>query len=152
MIYGTIRELDLWAERIPTLRKALLASKALAEAEFRAERIEIDGTKIYAFGSEYAATPRENLRFENHRAYADVQMLLSGVEAIDVVIPDRPAEGEYSAERDIEFTDFREYSTVTLHAGEFLLLLPGEWHRPCVSLGKASERCRKTVTKIKIGE
>lgn len=152
MIYDKIENLPFWAEHIPALRRALLESKMLAEREFSIGKTIIDGDNLYASSSAYNTEPRESRKFENHRRYADVQMLLDGEEYIDVCFPGNSLpKHAYSAESDIEFLDFGEqYTTVTLRAGEFLLLLPGEWHRPCVSVATEPCKCRKTVTKIKV--
>lgn len=152
MIYDKIENLPFWAERIPSLRRALLESKVLTEKDFSIGKTIIDGENLYASSSAYSTEPREARKFENHRRYADVQMLIEGEEYIDVYFPDSPLpEHTYSAESDIEFLNLGEkYTTVTLRAGEFLLLLPGEWHRPCISVEKEPCECRKIVTKIKM--
>ncbi|MBQ8371432.1 MAG: YhcH/YjgK/YiaL family protein [Clostridia bacterium] len=152
MIHDKIENLLFWADRIPSLHRALLESKALTEKEFLIGKTIIDGEDIYASSSAYTTEPREVRRFENHRRYADIQMLIEGEEYIDVCFPNSPLpEHTYSAESDIEFLDLSEkYTTVTLKAGEFLLLFPGEWHRPCVSVGKEQCECQKIVTKIKM--
>ncbi len=152
MIYDKIENLSLWAERIPSLRRALLESRKLTEKEFSLGKTVIDGEDLYASSSAYSTEPREARRFENHRHYADVQMLIEGEEYIDVCFPASALpEHPYSEEGDIEFLSLNEkYTTVTLKAGEFLLLLPGEWHRPCVSAEKEPTECRKIVAKIKM--
>lgn len=149
MIYGKIENLPFWAEKIPSLRYALTESKKVADAPFALGKTVIDGDAIFASSSEYTAEARETKVFENHHAYIDVQMLIEGEEQIDVIIPGIAPETEYSAEKDIEFASFDEnYSTVTLRAGDFLILLPGEWHRPGVAVGDGT-KCRKTVVKIR---
>ena len=76
-------------------------------------------------------------------------MMIEGEEQIDVIIPAAAPEADYSVENDVEFAAFdKDYSTITLRAGDFLLLLPGEWHRPGVAIGDGA-RCRKMVIKIR---
>jgi YhcH/YjgK/YiaL family protein len=76
-------------------------------------------------------------------------MMLSGTEAIDVLLCSDAPRAEYSSEKDIEFLDFDEsYTTITLHSGEFVLLSPGEWHRQSLSVGENSAMCQKIVVKI----
>lgn len=75
--------------------------------------------------------------------------MLFGEEEIDVLLRDDAPKTEYSSEKDIEFLDFDEsYTTVTLRAGEFVMLFPGEWHRPSLSVGENSAMCQKIVVKI----
>lgn len=148
MIYDKIENLPLWAEMLPSLGFALTESKKIADAPFSLGRTEISGNALFASSSEYISAPREGKLFENHHAYIDVQMMIEGEEQIDVIITD-DAKADYSAEKDIEFTSFdKNYSTVTLRAGDFLILTPGEWHRPGVAISDGA-MCRKTVVKIK---
>lgn len=147
MIYGKIANLPIWGEKVPSIEYALNEAKRVADGEFALGKTNIDGAALFASSSEYAASPREGKEFENHHAYIDVQMMIEGEEQIDVIIPDEQPECDYSDEKDIEFASFdKGYSTVTLRAGEFVILLPGEWHRPGVGNGA---RCRKTVVKIR---
>jgi YhcH/YjgK/YiaL family protein len=149
MIYDKIENLGFWAEKIPSLEKALLASKELANAPFSLGKTVIDGDALFANSMEYETKDRKDASFENHHVYIDVQMMLSGTEAIDVLLCSDAPRAEYSSEKDIEFLDFDEsYTTITLHAGEFVLLSPGEWHRPSLSVGENSAICQKIVVKI----
>ena len=149
MIYGKIANLPIWGEKVPSIEYALVEAKRVADGEFALGKTLIDGEALFASSSEYAPAPREGKLFENHHAYIDVQMMIEGEEQIDVIIPADAPDAEYSDEKDIEFAAFdKDYSTITLHAGDFLLLLPGEWHRPGVAIGEGT-KCRKTVVKIR---
>lgn len=147
MIYGKIANLPIWGEKVPSIEYALNEAKRVADGEFTIGKTEIDGAALYASSSEYLSAGREGKIFENHHAYIDVQMMIEGEEQIDVIIPEEQPECDYSEENDVEFESFdKGYSTITLRAGDFLLLLPGEWHRPGVGDGA---KCRKTVVKIR---
>ena len=149
MIYGKIADLPIWGENVPAIKHALNAAKAVADGEFTLGKTVIDGDAHFASSSEYVALARENKVFENHHAYIDVQMMIEGEEQIDVIIPAEAPSCEYSDENDVEFATFdKDYSTITLRAGDFLLLLPGEWHRPGVAIGDGA-KCRKTVVKVR---
>ena len=149
MIYGKIADLPIWDEKVPSIEYALNEAKRVADGEFTLGKTIIDGDALYASSSEYVAALREGKLFENHHAYIDVQMMIEGEEQIDVIIPAAAPDAEYSDENDVEFAAFDgDYSTITLRAGDFLLLLPGEWHRPGVAIGDGA-RCRKTVIKIR---
>lgn len=65
-------------------------------------------------------------RFENHRRYLDIQMLVSGEEQIDVCLSHAPLpDGEYCGAEDIEFSPLEEnYVTIPLRPGEFLVFFP----------------------------
>ena len=149
MIYGKIANLPIWGEKVPSIEYALNEAKRVADGEFTLGKTVIDGDALFASSSEYVASARETKVFENHHAYIDVQMLIEGEEQIDVIIPAEAPDCEYSDENDVEFANFdKNYSTLTLRAGDFLILLPGEWHRPGVAIGDGA-KCRKTVVKIR---
>ena len=146
MIYDRIENLPLWAEKIPSLKRALAESKKVADAPFSLGKTIIDGDDLFASSSEYAAEARDTKNFENHHVYIDVQMLIEGEEQIDVIIAEN-VNSDYSADKDVEFASFdSKFSTVTLRTGDFLILMPGEWHRPGVGNGT---KCRKIVAKIR---
>ena len=149
MIYGKIADLPIWGEKVPSIEYALVEAKSVADGEFTLGKTLIDGDALFASSSEYISVTREGKIFENHHAYIDVQMMIEGEEQIDVIIPAAAPEADYSEENDVEFAAFdKDYSTITLRAGDFLLLLPGEWHRPGVAIGDGA-KCRKTVIKIR---
>ena len=148
MIYGKIAHLPIWGEKVPSIEYALCEAKRVADGEFALGKTVIDSA-LFASSSEYVTESRENKTFENHHTHIDVQMMIEGEEQIDVMIPEDAPEAEYSDENDIEFAAFdKGYSTITLRAGDFLLLLPGEWHRPGVAICEGV-KCRKTVVKIR---
>ena len=149
MIYGKIADLPIWGEKVPSIEYALCEAKRVADGEFTPGKALLDGEALFASSSEYISAERENKIFENHHAYIDVQMMIEGEEQIDVIIPTDAPDADYSEENDVEFAAFdKDYSTITLRAGDFLLLLPGEWHRPGVAIGDGA-KCRKTVIKIR---
>ena len=48
MIYGKIKDLPLWAEKIPSLGFALTESKRIADSPFSLGKAEIDGANVFA--------------------------------------------------------------------------------------------------------
>lgn len=89
-------------------------------------------------------------RFETHVKYADVQYVVSGGENILVA----PLDGLATVEDRLEADDVRfhaepaeaDVATYTLRAGDFLLLLPEDAHKPECTCGIAV--CRKCIAKI----
>ena len=77
---------------------------------------------------------------------------MSGEELFDVCLPGTgPSDTDYSVDRDIEFDALgTDYSTVLLRKGYFIVLFPGEWHRPCLNPGDSSWVCEKIVVKVDI--
>lgn len=84
---------------------------------------------------------------EAHRKYADLQAVLEGEERIDWVPLGslREESEEYSKGGDIAFYSGGEHMRVTLSAGEFLILFPGDAHKPCIRSGG---KVKKAVVKL----
>lgn len=112
---------------------------------------EIDGRAVYGFVKE-TALERENLRWETHEQYVDIQILLGGAERIGYIpFSGQPVAVPYSAEKDVAF--FAEPSKgleCALRPGDFVIFLPGELHRPdCPVPGECLSR--KMVLKVRVG-
>ncbi len=90
-------------------------------------------------------------KFEAHKKYIDIQMLLSGKEELDFM----PAEGlivceEYDDKRDIMFFENPDKISdrVILEPGKFALIFPHEAHKPQMNICGNSEQVKKVVVKI----
>lgn len=108
---------------------------------------------LYYNIEEYTTDLEEKRRFEMHRHYADIQCILEGEEIIWVADPSElDLEEEFMEERDAAF--YRGDRIGTSHhlkAGDYLILYPGEAHKPGVCVGKPSPT-KKVVFKVKIEE
>lgn len=115
-------------------------------------RYEIDSNS-YANIEEYETKKISDCKFEAHKKYIDIQLLLSGIEELDYT----PVKGlkiseEYDENRDIIFfenTD-RILDSVILEAGKFALIYPHEAHRPQMAFNGISKKVKKVVVKIHI--
>ena len=91
------------------------------------------------------------MRPEAHRAYIDIQIVLSGRERYGVALPDSglAAVEDHLADKDIAFyPPTRREFFVDLEAGQFAVFLPGEFHRPgCAADGE--EKILKAVVKVR---
>ena len=105
---------------------------------------------MYALTVNYDTRPAEDLSFEAHRKYIDVQVLLSGIEDIDVSqdLDDMEVIQSYSDENDTTLFDTPpNWSTVVLRPGYFAVFYPDDAHRPGAGDGSS---VRKLVVKILI--
>jgi biofilm protein TabA len=73
---------------------------ALAEG-----RCDIDGADVYALVQHYTTKAPGQGRWETHRRYADLQLVVSGRERMGVAPLDRFTGGSYDAGKDVEFPD-----------------------------------------------
>jgi len=113
-------------------------------------KYSIEGDSIFAIVDEYNLRETNSAHLEAHRKYADVQFIADGSEKMGYA----PLDGnetieEYSLDRDIAFYGGDE-SLVTLSKGMFMILLPGDLHKPGV--GSSSEIVRKVVVKVAMNQ
>lgn len=100
----------------------------------------------------YATKSIKEARFESHRDYIDIQLLLAGreriytesIKSLDIAVP-------YDFQRDIIFykNSVENSDYVTLDTTNFVMLFPHEAHAPQVLVNKSYE-VKKLVAKIKL--
>ena len=106
-------------------------------------RHELSDT-VYMNVEEYE-TKTDN-KFEIHKKYADIQIILEGTERLDYGYMQNCA---YDESRDIAFFDTKTVSSVVLDGSNFVIFFPDEAHRPqmCVD---APNKVKKAVIKIRV--
>jgi len=113
-------------------------------------RYEVDGTAVYALVSHYNTKTPEAARYETHKDYIDIQLLVSGREILQV----RKPEGLVTSvpyKPDIEFyatPEPNDCHAMLLEPGVALVLYPEDAHRPGLAIAGSSEPVHKLVLKV----
>jgi len=113
----------------------------------------IDGDRIYALVSRYDSREERAGRFESHRKYIDIQMLIEGAEWIFVQpTVELPVSVEYDGQKDI---DFRSGAIAGSHAllmtpSLAAVLFPEDAHMPCIAIDGKSSPIHKLVLKVAV--
>ena len=109
--------------------------------------------KVYINVEEYTTKIISDAKFESHKDYIDVQIVLNGSEKlyytdIDNLSVDTP----YSKERDIMFyaDNVMGADKVILDGSNFIILYPQDAHAPQVAYNNVPGKVKKAVIKIKI--
>ena len=154
MIYDTLDNAASYPMG-PAFRKAVEFVKTL-NASTPDGSYKIDGDRITARVMSYETQDGAPAKYEVHRKFADLQVLIAGHETVFV----RMARGlsvqtPYNAEKDCEFLSPDEHAAelnVQLFPGYFALLLPQDAHmgKGATCLGKCS--LKKVVVKIALSE
>lgn len=112
----------------------------------------IDGERLKANVESYETKPAELRRFESHRLYGDVQVMLQGEERQDFAdVSDPVTDGGYLAGRDVEFFKApAAYTPVHLRPGCFVVYQPGELHRPGAAVAGEPRPVRKVCMKVRV--
>jgi YhcH/YjgK/YiaL family protein len=114
-------------------------------------RTDIKGDDVYVMISEGETRAPEQVRFEAHRRYIDIQLVVRGQEAIGVApVAALTTVEPYDAAKDIEFFAVpQESATLALRAGDFAVFAPGDAHRPSLHLD-GPHVSRKAVVKVSV--
>lgn len=108
---------------------------------------EIDETS-YANVDIYNTKSVDACKFEAHKKYIDIQMLLKGSEELDIInVNELKVSEEYDEKRDVMFFNSSQKSSdmLFLTPGKFVLIYPHEAHRPQMGDGSS---VKKVVVKI----
>lgn len=114
-------------------------------------RTDIEGDDVYLTVSEAETKAPEQLPFEAHRRYIDIQLVVGGQEAIRFApIGSMKTTQPYDAAKDIEFFEPpAKYGTAELRPGAFAVFAPGDGHRPGLHLD-GPHVSRKVVVKVSV--
>ena len=106
---------------------------------------------VYVSVQEYTTKARSEAKYEAHKKFIDIQMILSGKELIAVSpIKKMTISDEYNEEKDFMlFHHNDECTDYVLEAGEFLILYPQDVHMPGVCVNEKSP-VRKIVVKVPV--
>jgi biofilm protein TabA len=131
-----------------------LALGALREGLFKDApdgRYEIDGDRVYALVQRYTTRPLEQCKFESHRKYIDVQMVVSGEEAMGhAPIAKLTPSTAYDETKDFSlYQPFDGGTRLRLAGGEFAIFYPSDGHMPCLEAG-APSAVVKIVVKVRV--
>lgn len=110
-----------------------------------------DGTHPFEGGrvvvGEITSAPLASKDFEAHQNFADVMIILEGEETMSyTAFEDMTPTTEYNTVKDVAFFSGEDI-TVTIPAGYFYLVMPGEGHKPAVHLEEEST-FKKYIVKL----
>ena len=119
-------------------------------AEGKSERVELAGG-AFALEQVYRSKPRADGFFESHRAFIDVQVVVSGEEFIEVNdIAGLQVKEDRTPGKDViiyHMTDTA--SALRMRAGDAAVLYPVDGHMPSVAIA-GSALVRKIVVKVPV--
>ncbi len=93
----------------------------------------------------------EQVRYETHKKYVDIQYIVEGRELIEIA-PGNILEVDepYSEEKDIAFyKPLEQAATVVLTKGGYVVLYPEDAHRPGICAGEITTN-KKLVGKVRV--
>lgn len=155
-------------DHIDALRRCCVDSRLIAGLDYLkqmdltlpAGRYEIGDHGMHVMVNEYETAPREERQFEAHRRHIDIQMMMSGEEAIDwCPLAQLPkVHTPFSLERDygLYLPDEKAGGAATiqpllLREGMVAIFYPQDGHRPGLTPeGVGVKTIRKAVLKVPV--
>lgn len=115
-------------------------------------KYELEGG-AYVSVQEYTTKARSEAKYEAHKKFIDIQLILSGRELIAVTpIEKMEIKDEYNETKDVMFFQHNDECTdYVLEAGDFLILYPQDVHMPGVCVNERS-LVRKIVVKVPVSK
>lgn len=149
MIIDSIKNAHKYYDAHPSFKTAFEALMKIDETTPN-ERLTVDGENIFINLSEYTNKNIDECLFESHKKYIDIQYVLTGGELIDIcdekilkVTDDRLDTDDIAF---FESTD--SFSRANLTPGTFVVIFPGEAHKPMIAPDGKGIKTRKAVAKI----
>lgn len=147
MIIGNIKNISEYRKLSKGIDKAvefiLNAPDDLAEGKY-----EIDGSDVYASVICKETKSLDDVKYEAHNKYLDLQYVMDGSEVMGYAPVDiLTAQTEYNSEKDIYFLK-GEGSLINVNKGDFYIVYPFDAHAP--GYGKTPGKFKKIIVKIKL--
>lgn len=153
MIVDQLENAGNYVDAIPGLADALsyIGKIDTNPPEGRVELPELNG---YALVLAYDTEQATMRKLETHQRFVDLQVVLSGREAVQWAWRESLAPREaYDPDSDVAFWQDGPMSEFILEAGQFAVFLPWDAHKPgCLADSGASERIKKLVIKIPVSD
>jgi len=150
MIISHISSKEMYQSVHPKMKRAFDFLEKYFDAPMEPGRYDIDGENLYAIIFRYVPQKKENLHYETHNQYIDIQCMAKGSE-YQWYMPRKDLAGDmtYNPEKDITFYPFEEKgSRLRMGAGDFAIYFPADGHLPAMTDGTKDE-CVRIVVKIK---
>lgn len=154
---GAVREFIEWLRKTEInsdmqerVNDALSYLKNIDANNLREGKTEVDSDFYYTV-QRYKTRSVSECKFESHKKYVDIQILLEGSEIMDLADISRLTQKEdYDSEKDVMFwNESKSYTRTTLRQGDYIILYPEMAHRGAVNLSE-EDVVTKIVGKVKI--
>lgn len=152
MIVTEIDRLDSYSE-VPYAQDIMSFISEFKNTDMKPGRYDIHGDDLFAAVSRYDTEPETDRKFENHKKYIDLQIVLDGCEELHWAPKDTLSQTEesFSDGGDIAFYDGESMGYVLLGGNQCAVLFENDAHKPNV-LHKTAKSVLKVVFKIRIIE
>ncbi len=152
MITSTLSQLHWYKIISPNFAKAIDFALNTDFSVLETGPYTIDGENVFAMINEYTTRPVEDCEWESHLKYADIQIMITGIENFGYTpLAGQEPVAAYHSANDVVFYEIpeEESSYITLYPGQFIIFFPSDIHQPEVFSGSPLQ-VRKLVIKVKV--
>jgi len=153
MIFDKIENLNFYKNTHPRFKKAFEWIESVDLNSFKiGEKIEIDGSDIYAKRYSYTTFPETEDDYEGHKKYIDIQIMLSGSETIyyaflkggeKVTMP-------YKEDNDKYKVDTKKEGELLFSEETFVIFFPQDLHKTSLLVDGEKTDVIRTVLKVRV--
>ena len=149
MIIDSIKNAKKYYCVHPSFEKAFEALAAIDESTPN-ERITVDGDNIFINMAEYTNKNVDECAYEAHKKYIDIQYVVTGEEYIDLCDQEilKATDDRLDTDDIAFFENTDKFSRADLTEGIFVVIFPGEAHKPCIAPDGKGVKVKKAVAKI----
>ena len=152
MIFDRLDRIAPYRTMSPNLRTAIdwLAARDLRSLGLL--KIEIANSDVFAIPQSYETKAEHAAKWESHRRYIDIQIMVDGAERMDVADVSTMTEPTaYDDKKDaILYAGTTDQPLpLVVRAGQFAIFFPHDAHRPTVAVD-APATIRKVVLKVAV--
>ena len=150
MIYDKVENMSLYFDRLKGFEKIEKAYNEFLLNPIKEGRIDIDGDNLFCNVASYTVNPDNPLKYEAHREYADVQVMVDGEEIFGWAnTKECNVTEDFEEGGDIAFMDAPNGQFFELRKGYFAVFFPEDAHAPCRKSENA-DTAHKLVYKVKL--
>lgn len=150
MIYDKVENMSLYFDRLKGFEKIEKAYNDFINNPIKEGRIDIDGDNLWCNVASYTVNPDNPLKYEAHREYADVQVMVDGEEVFGWAnTKECNVTEDFEDGSDIAFMDAPNGQFFELRKGYFAVFFPEDAHAPCRKSENA-DTAHKLVYKVKL--
>lgn len=149
MILTSLANAEIYGTLHPRLARGIEYLKSGAWQGKEPGTYVLEEDALTAIIQHYDTIPADQLRWEAHRVYTDIQFVVSGSERIGVgMLEDFTPTTEYAEDKDILFLDGAA-GMVEVRAGMLAILFPHDVHKPRLPVDQPAW-VEKIVLKVRV--
>ena len=146
MIYDKTINIAKYKNISENLKTAIEHIESLDLSITEEQEFQVKGDAIYGFIRNFKLKNPDEVLFETHDRYIDIQVCLEDGEIMGHIDKSKlTPQIPYDTAKDIEFGDIDKYNEIILDKGSFIILFPNDAHKPCLKLDGFDKTCKLVI-------